>query len=79
MAVPKGYVLEEAPTSIEYTLADQSVQFIFQARANDMNVQILSLMQVNRAMVSADQYQQLRELYKTLLRKHSERIVLKRK
>ena len=77
--VPKGYTVEEAPTSVQYALEDQSATFTFRTLVNDMSVQLLSLMQVNRATISADYYDQLQTLYRTLVAKHRESLVLKRK
>ena len=70
--------MEEAPTPTEYALEDKSVQFLFQTQVTPMSVQLLSLVRINRAMVKADYYPQLKELYETLVAKHNESIVLKK-
>ncbi len=78
LMIPKGYAVEEAPTSTQYVLEDQSVQFLFQTQVTTVGVQVLSLVKVNRALIAADHYPQLKELYETLAAKHAESIVLKR-
>ncbi|MGB3777684.1 MAG: DUF3857 domain-containing protein [Tunicatimonas sp.] len=78
LKIPAGYEVEEAPTSTQYVLEDQSVQFLFQTQVTMVGVQVLSLMKVNRALIAADRYPQLKELYETLAAKHAESIVLKK-
>ena len=78
LAIPEGYVVDEVPTPIEYTLDDQSVQFIFKTQVSVASVQLLSLMRVNQTMIPAEQYPQLKALYETLMAKHSESIVLRK-
>ena len=78
LMVPKGYVVEEAPTSTKVTLEDQSVQFLFQTQTTTVGVQVLSLLKVNRTLITPEHYPQLKALYETLAAKHAESIVLKR-
>ena len=78
LVIPAGYTVEEAPTSIQYGLEDESVQFLFQSQVTAVGVQVLSLVKVNRALIAADHYPQLKALYETLAAKHAESIVLKR-
>jgi hypothetical protein len=78
LAVPEGYAVEEAPTSTKVTLKDQSVQFLFQTQLTAVGVQVLSLLKINRTLVSPEHYPQLKALYETLAAKHAETIVLKR-
>ena len=79
LVVPEGYTVEEAPTTVEYALEDQSVQFVFRTMVNDLSVQLLSLVQINQATITADHYPQLQALYQTLVTKHQENIVLRKK
>ncbi|MGB3851875.1 MAG: DUF3857 domain-containing protein [Tunicatimonas sp.] len=78
LKIPEGYTVEEMPTSAQLTLEDQSVQFLLQTQATTIGVQVLSLLKVNRTLISPDQYPQLKALYETLIAKHAESIVLKK-
>jgi deoxyhypusine synthase len=52
--------------------------FKFNIAANDNKLQLSILHQINEAIVSAEKYEMLKEYYKTMVEKETEKIVLKR-
>ncbi|MEM9832899.1 MAG: DUF3857 domain-containing protein [Bacteroidota bacterium] len=76
--LPEGYVVEELPQSLSVKLEGNTAQFVFQAQATPVSVQIRSLFRINRSLVAAEQYEQLRKLYAEMLTKHQEKVVLRK-
>lgn len=78
LIIPQGYKVEEFPTPETIALEDNSVLFMFQTQASDLNVQLLGIVKISKPIIEAKHYEQLREIYNTILSKYSQKIVLKK-
>ena len=76
--IPEGFVVETLPAPAAVTMEDNLGVFKFNIAASDNKLQLSILHQINEAIVSAEKYEMLKEYYKTMVEKETEKIVLKR-
>lgn len=79
--LPKGFVIEEKPADLALALPNKGGRFLFSTKFDETeNVfTITSLIVLNKAIYSADEYHFLKEFYDQIVKKHGEQVVLKAK
>ncbi|MBL0736681.1 DUF3857 domain-containing protein [Flavobacterium sp. GN10] len=76
--IPEGFAVETLPSPAAITMEDNLGAFKFNIIANDDTLQLVIMHQINEAIVSAEKYDMLKEYYKGMIAKETEKIVLKR-
>ncbi|OXA82450.1 protein of unknown function [Flavobacterium aquidurense] len=76
--IPEGFVVETLPAPAVITMADDLGTFKFNIASNDGTLQLMISHQINEAIVSTEKYEMLKEYYKGMVAKETEKIVLKR-
>lgn len=77
--LPEGYAIESLPESATYQMKDNLGSFRFNISAVGQNqVQVVVVTNINHAMIHADYYPALKEFYGNIVKKQSEKIVLKK-
>ncbi|MET0945198.1 MAG: DUF3857 domain-containing protein [Flavobacterium sp.] len=76
--IPEGFVVETLPTPAVITMEDNIGTFKFNIVANDGTLQLVVSHQINEPIVSTEKYEMLKEYYKGMVAKETEKIVLKR-
>ncbi|HEX8015732.1 MAG TPA: DUF3857 domain-containing protein [Flavobacterium sp.] len=76
--IPDGFTVETIPTPAVINMEDNLGSFKFNIAANENTLQMTISHQINNAIVSTQQYEMLKEYYKAMIAKESEKIVLKR-
>jgi len=77
--IPDGYLVEELPQSVKYTLGEQnSVGFTFRTVKNEQQVMIQYQFQVKDLLLLPAEYEGLRDLISKIILKSSEQIVFKK-
>jgi hypothetical protein len=76
--IPEGFTVETLPASSVINMQDNLGSFKFSIAANGNSLQLNVQHQINEAIVSTDQYEMLKEYYKGMIAKETEKIVLKR-
>lgn len=76
--IPDGFTVETLPAATAINMEDNSGSFKFNIAANGNMLQLTIAHQINEAIFSADQYEMLKEFYKGMIAKETEKIVLKR-
>ncbi|MCC2547957.1 DUF3857 and transglutaminase domain-containing protein [Hymenobacter sp. BT175] len=79
LTLPAGYVVEELPKPIALELPDNGGRFVYNIAPNQNTLQIVSRLNLRKAVYSAEEYASLREFYTRALAKQAEQIVLKKK
>lgn len=74
--VPKGYAIESVPEQLAIALPDNLGFFKYQIINGGNKVKLVSLLQINSAMVPPQYYTALKEFYAKLVQKETEKIVL---
>lgn len=76
--IPDGFAVETLPVPAAMNMEGNLGTFKFNIAANENTLQMSILHQINEAIVSTQQYEMLKEYYKAMIAKESEKIVLKR-
>ena len=76
--IPEGFVVETLPTPAFIAMEDNLGAFKFNIVANGNFLQLAISHQINEAIVSAEKYEMLKDYYKAMVAKETEKIVLKR-
>lgn len=76
--IPDGFAVETLPTPAAINMEDNLGSFKFNILANGNTLQLIVAHQINSAIVTTEQYDMLKEYYKGMIAKETEKIVLKR-
>ncbi|MBW1658063.1 DUF3857 domain-containing protein [Flavobacterium quisquiliarum] len=76
--IPDGFTVESLPKSGALTMEDNLGVFKYHIAQNESLLQLSISHQINEAIVSNEQYDMLKEYYKGMVAKETEKIVLKR-
>jgi transglutaminase-like putative cysteine protease len=76
--IPEGFAVETLPAPVAYNMEDNLGTFKFNIAANGNILQLNVVHQINEAIVSTEKYEMLKEYYKGMIAKETEKIVLKR-
>ncbi|CAC9973330.1 transglutaminase domain-containing protein [Flavobacterium panici] len=76
--IPEGFVVETLPAPAAISMEDNLGTFKFNIAASSNVLQLSILHQINEAIVSPEKYEMLKEYYKAMVAKETEKIVLKR-
>lgn len=78
VAFPKEYTLDKAPKNEKIVLPDNAGSFTFLFAQEEGKIMINSKISINKALFTSEEYHQLKELFKNIVRKQAEQIVLKK-
>lgn len=76
--IPEGFAVETLPKPAIINMEDNLGSFKFNIASDGSTLQLNIQHQINEAIVSTDQYEMLKEYYKGMIAKETEKIVLKR-
>jgi len=76
--IPEGYVLESLPTPLNVQTDGKLLGFNYNISSSGNKIQLMFTMEINTAIVAADNYLALKDVFQKLVAKHSEKIVLKK-
>ncbi|QGK76698.1 DUF3857 domain-containing protein [Flavobacterium sp. SLB02] len=78
LQIPEGFTTEVLPAPAIINMEDNLGSFRFNIAPAGNSLQIIIQHQINEAIVSTEKYEMLKEYYKTMIAKQTEKIVLKR-
>lgn len=76
--IPDGFAVESLPQSGAISMDENVGNFKYNIALNENSLQLSISHQINEAIVSTEQYDMLKEYYKTMIAKETEKIVLKK-
>lgn len=76
--IPEGFALETVPLAGVLVMDEGLGVFRYNIAVNDNMLQLLVSNQINSAIISREQYGILKDYYKEMIAKQTEKIVLKR-
>jgi len=76
--IPDGFAVETLPQAVAYNMENNLGSFKFNILATDNVLQLMVVNQINEPIISTEQYEMLKEYYKGVIAKQTEKIVLKR-
>jgi hypothetical protein len=78
MEIPKGYVIEEIPTSVRFFLNETEGVFEYIAVKKPDRVQIRNTIQMKKTIFTQEDYESLREFFTFIIQKQNEQVVFKK-
>ncbi|KAF2509897.1 DUF3857 domain-containing protein [Flavobacterium foetidum] len=76
--IPEGYAVESLPSSSAMNMQNNVGSFKFHLGATDNVLQLNVVNQINEAIITTEQYEMLKNYYKGIVDKETEKIVLKK-
>jgi len=76
--IPEGFTIETLPAPAVIVMEGDLGTFKFNCAASENNLQIVISHQINEGIVNTNQYEMLKDYYKAMVAKETEKIVLKR-
>ena len=77
--VPAEYIIEEIPKSAKVNFGETDGFFEYLIDKTENTIRLRSRIKLNRATYAAEEYNDLREFYSYVVKKHAESIVLRKK
>jgi len=78
LQIPEGFSVEILPKPAVVVMEDNLGTFKYNIAANGNTLQVSIQHQINEAIVATDRYEMLKDYYKAMIAKETEKIVLKR-
>lgn len=78
ITIPNGYVVETLPTPIAIAMDENLGNFKFNITNTEKQIQLLVTLDINSAIFSAEYYEELKAFFAGMIKKQSEKIVLKK-
>lgn len=76
--VPEGYVVESLPQSASVVMGDNLITFKYLTANTGNKIQISLSLAINSSQISPDYYQELKAIFNEIVKKETEKIVLKK-
>lgn len=76
--IPNGFVVESIPKPIKLQTIDNMVSFIFNTDVSNNSIQIAITKDTNKQLVSSGYYSVIKDFYKQMIDKQTEKIVFKK-
>lgn len=76
--IPEGYEVESLPEIATVRLPDNLGSYSFKITKTATGISVVMLKEINSAVIPSDKYGSLRELYRILVEKEKEKVVLKK-
>ncbi|PZO29944.1 MAG: transglutaminase [Flavobacteriaceae bacterium] len=78
LTIPDGYTIETLPQPSAMAMPDGLGKFSYNISKNNNQIQLLYSLDINQAIISPEYYDALKNLYKEIVNKQTEKIVLKK-
>ncbi|WGQ09282.1 DUF3858 domain-containing protein [Pedobacter gandavensis] len=75
---PAGYQLEKLPKSEKINLGDNSATFTFLTASEGNKLQISSKISIKKSLYTPEEYKDIQDFFKNIVRKQAEQVVLKK-
>jgi hypothetical protein len=76
--IPEGYTVESLPQSKALAMPDNLGNMKYNISTKDNQIQLFYTFDINKAVIEADYYEELKNFYKEIISKQTEKIVLKK-
>lgn len=78
IALPKGYTVDSMPASLSLIFKNNLLVYNFAMALVDNQIQISTGLDINVSLISSDDYEELKKFYTQVIKKQTEKIVLKK-
>ncbi len=77
--VPDGFAIKSLPASVKTELSNGGASFSYEVAAGEKDIRITSRFFINKPVFLMNEYGNLKRFYDTMIKKHSEPVILTRK
>ena len=78
ITIPDGYVVESIPAPISIAMSENLGSFKFNISNKEKQIQLLVTQDINSAIFSAEYYEELKAFFGEMIKKQTEKIILKK-
>ncbi|MEK8179459.1 DUF3857 domain-containing protein [Flavobacterium buctense] len=78
LTIPEGYVVETMPQPKAVSMPQETGSFKYNLSNNGNQIQIIFTLDINQAIIGSEYYDALKNFYKEIINKQTEKIVLKK-
>lgn len=78
VTIPEGYEVESLPSSINLTLPDNLGSYKYSIQKTAVSIQLSVQLEINNSYISQINYADIRDLFKQMVDKEAEKVVLKK-
>ena len=78
LTIPEGYVVESLPPSVSIPMSSNNCQLKYIITNNDKQIQLSVTLDINTAIIPADNYEELKAFFAEIIKKETEKVVLKK-
>jgi hypothetical protein len=78
VTIPQGYEVESLPTSLNLTLPDNLGSYKYTIQKTAVSIQLSVQLEINNSYISQINYADIRDLFKQMVDKENEKVVLKK-
>lgn len=78
LTLPEGYQVETLPQPKAVSMPENMANFKYNLSNNGNQLQIIYSIDINRAVIGSEDYEILKDFYKEVINKHSEKVVIKK-
>lgn len=78
IVIPEGYQVETMPKPMNLVFGDSELNFKFNMSQNENKLTIISSLDINASVISPERYQELKAFFNEVVKKQTEKIVLKK-
>ncbi len=79
ITIPEGYIIESIPQPVAVSMEQNIGSFKFNIQATDANIQLMAVLDLNYANISADYYPTIKDFFQKMIEKQNEKIILTKK
>jgi hypothetical protein len=77
--VPDGLIVKSLPASVKTEVSEGGASFSYEAAGNEKDIRIISRLFINKPIFLMNEYGNQKRFYDTMIKKHSEPVILTRK
>ncbi|HUM88754.1 MAG TPA: DUF3857 domain-containing protein [Prolixibacteraceae bacterium] len=78
VTIPEGYKIESIPANKNVSALNNNCQYSYKSEIQGNTISIASIIQVNQTMIPSTQYNELKQFFEEVVKKHLEKVVLKK-
>jgi transglutaminase-like putative cysteine protease len=76
--IPEGYVVESMPAPVAIVFTDELLSYKFNISSNGKQIQVSSVFDIKTNMLASDDYEELKKFFAEMIKKQTEKVVLKK-
>ena len=76
--IPEGYQVETIPTPVNIVFTDELLTYKYNITSNGKQIQVSSVLDIKTSILPSEDYEELKKFYEEMIKKQTEKVVLKK-